>query len=113
MTRRPPFGLGWLAILLGRERSETDAPRRIVSAADVQLAAARLAEQSETRTQEESRRLAPILSGILRATGRSITAGTTTREVYDHLVDHRPGRGARRSALTYPRRQSGRELHAQ
>jgi methionyl aminopeptidase len=69
--------------------------------AAVQHAAAGVAALPEARVREESRRLAPILSDILRSTGRSVVAGTTTREVSDRLVDLAGARGFLPAMLGY------------
>jgi hypothetical protein len=77
-TRRPPF-----------------------TPADVQRAAAAVAALPEARVREESRRLAPVLSDILGATGRSIAAGTTTGEVSNRLVELAGARGLLPAMLGY------------
>ncbi|APR81156.1 Methionine aminopeptidase [Minicystis rosea] len=93
------FGSGWLARLFGIEETappDTKAPAGATSADDgalpsisvddVRRLAMEVGSQKPERILEESRRIAPILSEVMRDVGRSVVAGDTTRDVADRLV---------------------------
>lgn len=88
MAERRSSGLDWFASLLGRP-APSEPPARLhgpPTAENVGRAARAVRELPEDTVREESRRLAPLLSDILRVTGGSLDPGTTTQDLCDRLV---------------------------
>lgn len=104
-SRSSPSGLAWFARLLGfgkesnRDEHEEEPPS--VGPDDVRRLAAQVATQPYERILEESRRIAPILSEILRDVGRSVAAGSTTRDIADRLGKEAARRGLLPAMLGY------------
>jgi methionyl aminopeptidase len=103
MTERRSSGLDWFASLLGKAAPEPppSVARSHPTPEHVGEVAQRVRELPEARTREESRRLAPIVSDILRITGTTLTPGTTTQDLCDRLVRQAARHGLLPAMLGY------------